>query len=43
MTVSAAITGACPRRTGSEEARAIAAFCPTGLLKVSGVSADDPL
>ena len=36
MIVRAAITGPCPRRTGSEEARAIGAFCPTTPLKVSG-------
>ena len=43
MTARATITGPRPRRTGSEEARAIGAFCPTARLKVSRGSADDLL
>ncbi len=40
MIVKATITGPRPRRAGSEEARAIAAFCPTAPLKVSRAGAD---
>jgi hypothetical protein len=40
MMARATITGPRPRRTGSEEARAIAAFCPTARLKVWSASAD---
>ena len=40
MIERATITGPRPRRTGSEEARAIAAFCPTAPLKVWRASAD---
>ena len=43
MMARATSTGARPRRMGSEEARAIGAFCPTARLKVCRGSADDLL